>query len=287
MPEYNQSSYLQQKFDNLIHYYLVESRIEKEATQEGELENAHKNYWANSEDYFDQFAHLIEESYIPAYQDVVTDLIPLLKEKNIERVNEFGTGDGQWLNYLTQQWPFISRYTGIDISSHQIKKNQKIFPNITFEAADLVDWAQSNVTPHALYHTNGGVLEYLSEASVRKLLTLIKEKAPSSVLFFNEPIYEDYDYKVDTDSRIVGSEFTYNHNYVHLFKELGIEMVRCEETKCLWLPCRPCDRNDLDSSLTAVQTHVAESPNGHPRSAQNYIPVGCLRNSLLTHWATR
>ena len=229
MPQYNETSYLQQKADSAIHHYLVKNRLEKEAAQEGELENAHRNYWANSENYFGQFAHLIEESYIPTYQDVVNDLIPLLKEKKIERVNEFGTGDGQWLNYLTQQWPFISTYTGIDISSYQIKRNQETFPHIKFEAADLLEWTKKNITPHALYHTNGGVLEYLSESSIRELLTLIKEHAPHSILFFNEPVYEDYDYTVDTDSRIVGSEFTYNHNYVHLFKEIGIDMIRCEE----------------------------------------------------------
>ena len=229
VPQHNYSSYFQHRIDNLIHFYLVESRVRKEATQVGEIENAHRDYWANSDGYFDQFSHLLEESYIPAYQDVVSDLIPLLKEKKIERVNEFGTGDGQWLNFLTEQWPFITQYTGIDISACQIEKNKGVFPHIAFEVSDLVAWTDKNVKQRALYHTNGGVLEYLSEKSIRELLTIIKERAPHSILFFNEPIYDDYNYAVDTASRIVGSEYTYNHNYAYLFEEVGIELVRCEE----------------------------------------------------------
>ena len=229
VPHYSDSSYLQHKIDSLIHYHMVANKLNEEATQIGEMENAHREYWANSDGYFDQFSHLIEESYIPTYQDVVNDLIPLLKEKQIERVNEFGTGDGQWLNFLTEQWPFIAQFTGIDISSTQIKRNKTAFPHITFEASDLVAWTEKNVAQRALYHANGGVLEYLSEQSVRKLLTIIKKQAPHSVLFFNEPIYDDYDYAVDNASRIVGSEFTYNHNYVYLFEEVGIDLVRYEE----------------------------------------------------------
>ena len=229
VPQFHYSSYIQNKIDNWIHFYLVQSKIQKEATQVGELENAHREYWSKSEGYFEQFSHLTEESYIPIYQDVVGDLIPLLKAMNIKYANEFGTGDGQWLNYLTQQWPFIAQFTGIDISAIQIEKNQDIFPHITFEASDLVAWADKNANPRSLYHTNGGVLEYLSERSVRKLLTILKERAPHSLIFFNEPIYADYDYAVDTASRVVGSEFTYNHNYIYLFEELEIELVRCEE----------------------------------------------------------
>lgn len=227
VPRY--SSYLQNKIDNLIHFYLVQRKIQQEATQVGELEKAHREYWANSDGYFEQFAHLAEESYIPIYQDVVSDLIPLLKESKIENANEFGTGDGQWLNYLTQQWPFIRQFTGIDISAYQIARNKEVFPHITFEASDLVEWAEKNAAPRSLYHTNGGVLEYLSERSVRKLLAILKKRAPDSLIFFNEPIYDDFDYAVDKASRVVGSEFTYNHNYIYLFEELGIEMVRCEE----------------------------------------------------------
>lgn len=215
--------------NSFIHFYLVEQKIKKAHHQQGELEEAHKIYWANSVNYFDNFAHLIEDSYIPIYQDLIQTLAPVLESKDITQVVEFGTGDGQWLNYLANQWPFVSNFIGVDLSVHQIKENKVRFPHIQFETSDLIDWADINAQPHSLYHTMGGVLEYLSEESVRKLLMQLKEKAPNSYLFFNEPIYDDFDYTRDTHSRVVGNEYTYNHNYKFIFDELQIEMIQWEE----------------------------------------------------------
>lgn len=228
VPQFHNSSRLKNKLDSWIHYYLVQSKIRNEPRQIGLIESAHKTYWANSAGYFDQFAHLAQESYIPVYQDVVRDLAPLIKKMGIKTVAEFGTGDGQWLDYLTTQWSFITQFTGIDISASQIAKNRLVYPQLTFEEADLVKWAEQHAAPHSLFHTNGGVLEYLSEQSVRRLLAVLKKQARGSIVFFNEPVYDDFDYSTDKTSRVVGSEFTYNHNLEYLFAESGIKLMRCE-----------------------------------------------------------
>ena len=229
VPNFTTASPFQHRIDTMIHHYLVQHKINQEQTEHGSMENAHRQYWSQNRSYFSDFDHLAQDSYIPVYQDIVHNLVPYLQDMEIRRVNEFGTGDGQWLDYLSQQWPFITQFTGIDISDYQIQQNRLAFSHLEFATADLLTWTQQNATPQTLYHTNGGVLEYLCEDSVRALFTTLKQQAPRSLIFLNEPVYDNFDYAVDTNSRIAGAEFTYNHNYDYLFAATELTMIRCEE----------------------------------------------------------
>lgn len=215
--------------DKLARFYLSRRAKQEENKSPGKLEEIHRNFWAKTDGYFAETDNRAEEVYVPAYADVVQDMIPLLAEKQIQTVCEFGTGDGKWLDYLAQKWTAVSQFIGIDISTHQIDANQKQYPHLIFYHSDLIQWTEKNAASHTLYHTNGGVLEYLSEESVRHLFNIIKTNAAGSLVLLNEPLYGDFDIQTDKASRVLGYEYSYSHNYVHLLQAAGAQILRCEE----------------------------------------------------------
>jgi hypothetical protein len=224
--------------DKLIRFNLSQRARQEEGKAPGKLEEIHRNFWAKADAYFEETDDRTEEVFIPTNADVVHDLIPLLAEKQIETVCEFGTGDGKWLDYLSQEWTAVSHFIGIDISAYQIEINKQQYPRLKFYQADLVDWAKKHAVPNTLYHTNGGVLEYLSEESVRYLFDIVKKQAAGSLVFLNEPLHGDFDIETDKVSKVIGYEHSYTHNHIHLLQAAGAQILRHEERSVMnyrWL----------------------------------------------------
>jgi SAM-dependent methyltransferase len=219
--------------ERLIRFYLAYKMKKQERNSQNGFEAVHKNFWSKSDTYFYDTKNRTEEIHIPSYKDIVQEVIPLLADKNIQTVFEFGSGDGAWLNYLSQQWEVVKEFIGIDISQGQVDKNNRKYKHLTFIKSDLIEWAETNATPQALYHTCAGVLEYLSESSVKRLINILKNQAKGSLIFFIEPLYGDYDINKDTASKIIGYEHSYTHNYVHLLEMAGIEVINHEERESM------------------------------------------------------
>ena len=216
-----------------VRFYLAKDAKAQEQQNPGGLEAMHREFWNRTDRYFSVTRNRTEEVHIPAYKDIVQELLPVLVERRIQTVCEFGTGDGRWLDYLSQQWPVVRNFVGIDISENQIEGNKGRYRHLTFVQADLLEWVAANAKPHTLYHTCGGVLEYLSEDSVRRLLQILKQQANGSLVFFIEPLYGSYDLTRDTASQIIGYEHSYTHNYVHLLEATGVTIIRREERKVM------------------------------------------------------
>lgn len=214
--------------DKFIRFYVGHEALKEEIQKPGNLESIHKNYWSNTDFYFPNFRRT-DTIYINLYKNIVEETEKILIDRNIESICEFGTGDGSWLNYLHQEWPFIKKLIGIDISENQINKNKADYQGLEFYASDLVAWAKKNPTPNTLYHTNSGVLEYLSEGSVSQLFQSLKEKARNSVILLIEPIHGDFDLEKDEHSKIIGFEHSYTHNYPKLLQNAGIELLKSGE----------------------------------------------------------
>jgi hypothetical protein len=216
-----------------IRFYLASKAKQQERSRPGGLEALHKEFWSKTDTYFSITKNRTEEVHIPAYNDIVQRLRSLLADKNIQTVCEFGVGDGRWLNHLSQQWVDVKKFIGIDISESQIEENCKTYRHLTFIQSGLLEWAETSATENTLYHTCGGVLEYLSEESVSRLFQILRQRAKGSMIFFIEPLYGNYDLTKDTASRIIGSEHSYTHNYVHLLRSAGIEVISHEERKVM------------------------------------------------------
>ena len=219
--------------ERLIRYYVGYTVKRQERENQGVVEAIHKNFWRQTDKYFSTGGNRTKKVYIPAYNDVVKDMQTLLVDRDIQTVCEFGAGDGTWLNYLYQQWAGVKEFIGIDISLRQIEKNKEIYKHLTFIQSDILEWATTNATPNTLYHTNGGVLEYLSEVSVKQLLKTLKDQAKSSIVFFIEPLHGSYDINKNFTTQIIGYEHSYTHNYVYLLGAEGIEIIRHEEREVL------------------------------------------------------
>lgn len=234
IPNYsNRDHFVNHYINKLIRFYLGYKMTKEEQENSGELEQLHKNFWSSTESYFTDYGSRTEGTYIPANKDLIQELTPFLIDNNIQTVCEFGTGDGSWLNYLSQQWEFINEFIGIDISESQIEKNKKTYNHLTFITADLLDWVKINAKQNTFYHTNGGVLEYLSEDSVKHCIDILKNQGKNSVLLFIEPIYGEYDIERDTKSMVIGYEHSYTHNYVHLLKIAGVDVLHYEEKEMM------------------------------------------------------
>jgi hypothetical protein len=219
--------------DRLIRFYFAYKTKKQECKTSGELETIHRNFWSKADIYYSNTKNRTETVHIPAYKDIVQGLTPLLADKNIQTVCEFGAGDGKWLNYLSQQWTDVKEFIGIDISEHQIEENNRTYRQHTFIRSDLIEWAETNATHNTLYHTCGGVLEYLSEDSVKRLIKTLVNQAKGSMIFFIEPLYGNYDINKDLNSEIIGQEYSYTHNYVHLLKTAGIKIINHEEREAM------------------------------------------------------
>jgi Methyltransferase domain len=219
--------------DRLIRFYIGAQAKATEQNSPGQLEKIHQNFWSQTATYFTDMGDRTENIYIPLYKDIVQRNTPFLVDHKIQTVCEFGTGDGQWLNYLSQQWGMVQRFIGIDLSANQVAINQQRYPHLEFVTSDLVSWTAANAAPNRLYHTNSGVLEYLSEDSVKHLLSILKDRAKNSILFLIEPIYGDYDIHRETTSKIIGYEHSYTHNYVHLLEAANIKVISHEEREAV------------------------------------------------------
>jgi hypothetical protein len=233
IPEYWNPSLAERATHRLIRFYMGCQAQVQERNNPGRLETLHKSFWCEVEQYFLVANNRVEDVYIPAYQDILQNLTPLLIDKNIETICEFGSGDGKWLNYLSQQWPFIQQFTGVDLSKSQVEMNTQIYPHLTFIRADLVVWSQANITSNTLYHTNGGVLEYVCEDSVRELIKNLKDQAKNSMVLLIEPLHGDYDLNQDRRSQIIGYEYSYTHNYVYLLETTGFKVIHYEERQVM------------------------------------------------------
>jgi cyclopropane fatty-acyl-phospholipid synthase-like methyltransferase len=234
IPDYywgiNQPSNL---IDRAIRFYIGQEIIDHHKIDNGYAEEIHKNFWSKTDRYFSETKERTEKAHIPAYQDIAERLIPIVEANHIQIVCEFGAGDGKWLYFLSKRMRNINKFIGVDISKKQTETNQNRYKNITFIQSELVEWAEKHAIPNALYLTCGGVLEYLSEGSVKRLFDLLHNKAKGSVIFLIEPIYGDYDLKTDKTSRIIGKEHSYTHNYIQLLEKSGIIVIHQEEIRSI------------------------------------------------------
>ena len=88
--------------DKLIRFYLTIRAKQEEQEAPGKLEEIHRNFWAKTDSYFADTENRTEEVFIPAYGDIVREMVPLLAA-NLAR----GMGNG-WIIWRESGRPFPS-----------------------------------------------------------------------------------------------------------------------------------------------------------------------------------
>lgn len=214
--------------DSLIRRSIAHELTAKEQVHPGTLEQAHAAFWQSADAYYARNDRT-RDHFIPNYGDTVVSLRDLVESMDIRQVVEFGCGDGNWLRWLRDNWSHPRDFTGIDLSTRQIARNLRQHPDLEFQCEDLVHWAREHARDHSLFHTNSGVLEYLSEQRVADLFAILRAAGEQVIVFLIEPLYGDFDPETDERSVVLGSEHSYSHNYPRLLAEAGFEVLRQEE----------------------------------------------------------
>jgi SAM-dependent methyltransferase len=219
------------RIERLIRHYVGA----KASRHPAELEALHKDFWGGqrAKGWYDVTAERFETHNLPVFAEWVERCIPAIVERHIARVCEFGCGDGQWLNYLSEKWNGPTHFLGLDLAEEQIQLNQSRYPHLSFESDDLTRWVHDHAMPDTIFVTQGGVLEYLSQQSLSGFLEAIVGRAPNSLLFLIEPLAEDFDLSTQSESLPYGVELSYSHNYPALMQDAGISIDFQDERR--WL----------------------------------------------------
>jgi SAM-dependent methyltransferase len=208
------------RIERLIRDYVGD----KASRHPAELEALHKEFWRgrSAKGWYAATAHRFATRNLPLFADWVERCIPAIDERNVARVCEFGCGDGQWLNYLSERWIGPTDFLGIDLAQEQIERNQRRYPHLRFECADLTAWIHDHAMPDTMFVTQGGVLEYLSQQSLCGVFETLVERAPNALLFLIEPLADDFDLGTQRESLPYGGELSHSHNYPALMRAAGI-----------------------------------------------------------------
>jgi len=193
------------------------------------LSEFHKAYWENQGDkFFSGTSDSFENNFLPE----CTFIFELLQEKlsgeshDFNTIVEIGTGNGKVLNYLSEQFPEINRFVGIDLSQNQILQNKKKYIDnnkLEFVASDGFDWVNTYANKNMIFVTSRGVLEYFTESRLQDFLQQVY-RLGNTIFIAIEPNGVHHDLDVNKHSEPYGYERSFSHNYKLLFKNAGFNL---------------------------------------------------------------
>ena len=144
---------------------------------------------------------------------------------------EIGCGSGLILRDIRKRKTAnFSRYIGLDLSPKQIETNKAEatenpdFSGIEYVAADAREWIPKNIQQGWVILTNAGVMEYWTQEQLRSFFQSI-ESTPGCMLALIEPLGEDFDPDVETQSRPYHFEQSFSHPYPQLLEQHGWSVV--------------------------------------------------------------
>ena len=130
------------------------------------------------------------------------------------------------LNYLSQEFPQINRFVGIDLSQDQTELNTIKFQEnkkLEFVALDAYDWVKENGQSNTIFVSSRGVLEYFLEQRLQDFLNEINQLGNTFFVAI-EPNDVDHNFDTQPETQLYGNEPSFSHNYPHLFKNAGFTL---------------------------------------------------------------
>lgn len=194
------------------------------------IREANRNFWLtkSATELFSETEDGFEKDFLPNCTFIFEKLKKELSNspEKITSLVEVGTGNGDVLNYLSEEFPSINRFIGIDLSADQINLNSKKFhanQKLEFVASDAFDWVQEHGQSNTIFVSSRGVLEYFIEARLQEFLIEIN-KLGNTFFVAIEPNGGDHDFETTLNSQLYGNEPSFSHNYPHLFKNAGFNL---------------------------------------------------------------
>lgn len=214
--------------ERLMRYALVQKL---EPIEDPEIiAEQNRKFWEDSSavELFDETEDTFHTDFLPNCTFIFEQLkIELSKEsEEYNTIVEIGTGNGDVLNYLSEQFPEVNRLIGIDLSQHQINLNTERFKEnqrLEFVAADAYDWVSELGKSNAIYVSSRGVLEYFLEERLLELLSKI-HKLGNIFFVAIEPNGNDHDFETQPNTQLYGNEPSFSHNYPLLFRNAGFTL---------------------------------------------------------------
>lgn len=162
----------------------------------------------------------------PDFLKVRQPLIKSILELNKQDYNgiiEIGSGNGWFLNILSQKINHPVKILGLDLNPQTVKQAQHAYKNtgLRFECADLVTYSKNN--PHFLTNkliVSCFVLEFFSEAELSVLAEILNKNAPCYLA-----ILERASRQQTTSGSLPIDGFSYTHAYVKFFESRGLKKI--------------------------------------------------------------
>jgi SAM-dependent methyltransferase len=205
------------------------------------ISDIHKTFWQNESavEFHQRNQHRFETISLRYFQDIVLfckDYVTK-NEAVFSSIVEIGTGSGQFLQHLSVQIPSIKKLIGIDLSKAQTEQNQARYQDtsLTFIDGDAFQWIHQQSIRNTIFFTHNGVLEYFSEKNLLALFSFIAQNKTPALFAIIEPVAENFDFNQTFESQPFSSDFSFSHNYPHLFKTAGWHLVFQKE---VWIENR-------------------------------------------------
>ena len=220
--------------DGQIHR-LVRNGLYAQALEQGnfaKLRGYLSKYWGQEAKNFHEFAQdRFQRMFRNHEVEVIDALEEHLQSQDFDQLYEIGCGGGQVLSYLADRLTSIDEFVGVDLGAAQIKANVETIdhPKMAFHAADAVEWVPSNANPRSIVLTNGGVFEYFLREELQRLFAHIAGNLAPAAVAVVETIGSDHDLDAHEESFVYGRELSFSHNYPHLLREAGFEIVHQSE----------------------------------------------------------
>ena len=222
--------------NHLIRFGLAQNAISKKDYDK--ISNYHRSFWAGrgAKEFYENTRERFDDVFLMYYTDVINELENLLEVKRyFHTLCEIGTGSGQVISYLAERLPGIERFIGIDLCKEQIDENKIVYGNTNLEFANhsALSWIEEYGKQNSVFLTNNGVLEYFTQRELEKMVGYISRNLSPSIFIAIEPLAIDHDLERDYKSHPYGNEFSFSHNYPHIFSEAGFSIEYQKEIRVI------------------------------------------------------
>jgi SAM-dependent methyltransferase len=207
------------------------------AERRGELEEfihrQQRRFWSSAEiaDFHAAHERYFEDMFLGENLVSLLELEKALAGGGFSSLCEIGCGHGRVVYFLSKRLAGLARFTGIDLSAEQVRRNRERYPDaaIDWVSGDAIAWIKANGAPGCVFLTHNGVFEYFRRDDLRTLFRDIATRMKPAIFSISEPLGLDHDLEVEMGSPPYGYERSFSHNYVFLLKEAGFEILHRSE----------------------------------------------------------
>ncbi len=208
-------------------------RAERRGDLEDFIHRQQRRFWSSAEiaDFHAAHERYFEDMFLGENLVSLLELEKALAAGGFSGLCEIGCGHGRVVYFLNKRLAGLNRFIGIDLSAEQVRRNRERYPDAPIEwvSEDALAWIKANAAPGWVFLTHNGVFEYFRRDELRELFRDVATRMRPAIFSISEPLGLDHDLEAELGSPPYGYERSFSHNYVHLLKEAGFEILHRSE----------------------------------------------------------